>query len=244
MIGNWDYQLPMIRICTKCFCGLSFELFYKQKIGRWGISSVCKECANIFQKMYYSTDKGKEMLRRHRLTAKSKATQKRYQQSPKGKIAYNKVSNKYRTTDRGRKIRKAYEQTIEYKAKKKVWAKNLANTLHGREGIIRRGHKRKALIKENFDLTAAEWRAIKKRFKYRCAYCGEKKKLTRDCVIPLNRGGCYTKFNIVPACLSCNCSKKDKIIPFITSLLPPDTIKIIEKRKPIEKTRPPQGTLW
>jgi 5-methylcytosine-specific restriction endonuclease McrA len=43
-----------------------------------------------------------------------------------------------------------------------------------------------------------------------CAYCGNTEKLTIDHYVPLSRGGMHASSNIVPACLSCNCSKGAK----------------------------------
>lgn len=59
-------------------------------------------------------------------------------------------------------------------------------------------------------LTAEQWEGIKEKFEHKCAYCGEAVDgLTQDHFIPLIKGGEYTHNNIVPACLSCNSSKRD-----------------------------------
>lgn len=57
------------------------------------------------------------------------------------------------------------------------------------------------------DLTTTQWLAIQAAYNHRCAYCGEKKPLTQDHVVPISKGGDHTASNIVPACLSCNASK-------------------------------------
>lgn len=68
-------------------------------------------------------------------------------------------------------------------------------------------------------LTAAEWRAILKKYKNRCAYCGEKPKgesLTQDHVVPLQgKGvkGTHYAFNVVPACRKCNSAKSNRLAP-------------------------------
>jgi len=74
--------------------------------------------------------------------------------------------------------------------------------------------RRRAALKRSLPatLTLTEWEAIKAAYRNRCAYCGEKpQKLTQDHVLPLSKGGGYIKENIVPACLSCNCSKQDNV---------------------------------
>lgn len=46
----------------------------------------------------------------------------------------------------------------------------------------------------------------------RCAYCGGTDRVGTDHVVPLSRGGTNTPDNIVPCCLPCNSSKKDKLL--------------------------------
>ncbi|MCK5878429.1 MAG: HNH endonuclease [Holophagae bacterium] len=44
-----------------------------------------------------------------------------------------------------------------------------------------------------------------------CYYCGRKfspEELTMDHLVPLTRGGCTTKGNVVPCCKECNSRKK------------------------------------
>jgi len=58
------------------------------------------------------------------------------------------------------------------------------------------------------DLTAAEWKAIKHHYGYRCQYCGKKtRQLTRDHILALTQGGSHTVQNVIPACRPCNSKK-------------------------------------
>jgi len=59
-------------------------------------------------------------------------------------------------------------------------------------------------------LTPIEWKEIQVEHGHKCAYCGSSRPLEQDHVIPLSRGGPYTKSNIVPACKPCNASKRDQ----------------------------------
>lgn len=89
-----------------------------------------------------------------------------------------------------------------YKANPKVFALNRA--------------KRRALKYANTPidemLTSTEWLAILADANGHCHYCGKEAKLTLDHVIPLSKGGKHSKNNVIPACLHCNCSKKDKTL--------------------------------
>jgi 5-methylcytosine-specific restriction endonuclease McrA len=67
-------------------------------------------------------------------------------------------------------------------------------------------------------LTAAEWKMLKQQYGYRCAYCGKRKALTIDHIVPLCRGGTHEVSNILPACFLCNCSKQGYLLgPWLKS---------------------------
>lgn len=54
----------------------------------------------------------------------------------------------------------------------------------------------------------AEWQEILTHFKRKCVYCGiAQKRMHRDHVIPLSKGGTNWPQNLVPACFSCNPAK-------------------------------------
>ena len=64
-----------------------------------------------------------------------------------------------------------------------------------------------------------DWNKAKKHFGFKCAYCGMDESenalkfgrgLEQEHVIPLSKGGPFTVDNIIPACRSCNSSKRDK----------------------------------
>lgn len=59
-------------------------------------------------------------------------------------------------------------------------------------------------------LTAEQWIFIKDVFDNKCAYCGRELPLAQDHFIPLSKGGEYTVNNIIPACKSCNSSKRSE----------------------------------
>lgn len=53
-------------------------------------------------------------------------------------------------------------------------------------------------------------REVLRRDKYFCQYCGSKKQLTLDHVIPRSKGGKHTWDNVVIACKRCNSYKSDR----------------------------------
>lgn len=75
-------------------------------------------------------------------------------------------------------------------------------------------HKRRSRVRgaEHFAFTKRDWERLVARYRNCCAYCGERKPLTTEHVVPLSRGGRHSTGNIVPACFSCNSSKRDRFI--------------------------------
>src|SRR5437867_7000327 len=67
--------------------------------------------------------------------------------------------------------------------------------------------------------TPEQWELLKQIYGHRCAYCGKKRKLTMDHVIPLSKGGLHHASNIVPACKTCNSVKRDREAPSYQPLL-------------------------
>lgn len=77
-----------------------------------------------------------------------------------------------------------------------------------REYMRRGAFKRRARVAEvRNDLTFEQWQMIKAAYRFCCAYCGKRRPLTQDHIIPVSKGGEHTAENIVPACQSCNARK-------------------------------------
>jgi hypothetical protein len=82
-----------------------------------------------------------------------------------------------------------------------------------------RRRARLAAVEVN-DLTRDEWDAILAAADGRCAYCGKRRKLTMDHVIPISKGGHHTASNVIAACGPCNSSKgAGPVRPYQVSLL-------------------------
>lgn len=57
-------------------------------------------------------------------------------------------------------------------------------------------------------LTAEEWLAAVKYFKYKCAYCGKRPFQVLEHYLPIHLGGGTSRENCLPACTRCNGAKK------------------------------------
>lgn len=67
---------------------------------------------------------------------------------------------------------------------------------------------------ENVGVSERDWLRLVARYQHRCAYCNERRPLTKDHVIPVSRGGRHAIGNILPACQSCNSSKRDDLLVY------------------------------
>lgn len=88
-----------------------------------------------------------------------------------------------------------------------------ANRSASRDQYRKRNHRRRALIRggkvTDSATFAASWKRLLRRMDNSCAYCGSgTEPLTVDHVVPLSRGGHDSIGNTLPACLSCNSSKR------------------------------------
>ncbi|MDD5510884.1 MAG: HNH endonuclease signature motif containing protein [Dehalococcoidales bacterium] len=151
--------------------------------------------------------------KKYSLSEKGKASSLRYRKTKKCRAKSNKALKKWKGSEKGRLWRERYEAN----GSMRISRKRYDQTTKGKAAVARKGSKRRAQKKILATLTAKEWADIKKQYKYKCAYCGEKKPLTMDHIIPINKGGHHVKENIIPACLRCNAKKGDR--PVLLQLL-------------------------
>jgi hypothetical protein len=159
------------------------------------VHSICKACSSEVGKEYTKTAKGKES---------KKKRAKRYLENGGKEVARQWVLDNREWL---REYLRAYNRTEKGRAS----IERRTKSEKGRATSARGDHKkrlRKRLVPNT--LTAEEWAQIKKQFKYRCIYCGEKKPLTHEHIVPLSRGGSFTKENILPACKNCNSKRGNR----------------------------------
>jgi 5-methylcytosine-specific restriction endonuclease McrA len=157
------------------------------------------------------------------MSAKAKASARRYYYSEKGRAAKKAYRSTYKLTE---EQRARYRATAKIKAKEAKRKEQIKRYWQSEKGRKRKAAKdlryqrtpggkwakRKIEIKRKYQLrqatlTRAEWNEIKERHHHRCAYCSTAKPLEMDHVTPLSRGGQHTKTNVVPACRTCNARK-------------------------------------
>lgn len=110
------------------------------------------------------------------------------------------------------RVAEAYKNiTEEQKEKRKQYYHKLRATRAFKNKRIEYEKTRKDLSKSVIsDLTEEQWNETFALFGFKCAYCEGTERITRDHIIPLTKGGAYTKNNIIPCCISCNSKKQNK----------------------------------
>lgn len=233
---HWDITPDTTRVCTRCKRELLLSSFGKSKTGKYGVVSRCRECMAIGESERRKTPKAIARIAAWKLTDSAKASRRRSNHTPNAIAAtkryhqtraYKDAANARRKTPEYRAYVKMLHQKANYKAaikrffqspKGRAWTKAWRQTPAGQASAARNRYKWRTNLRATLNsLTAEEWDAIMKRYKHRCVYCGEKKPLTMDHIIPLSKGGQHTKENIVPACRSCNSAKADR--PVLLQLL-------------------------
>ena len=63
-----------------------------------------------------------------------------------------------------------------------------------------------------YTVSPKDWAHLLERYRYCCAYCGGRKPLTIDHVVPLTRGGWHGIGNLLPVCHNCNSKKGGKLL--------------------------------
>lgn len=198
--------------CSVCKRILPASSFSKGR-NKSGLRSICKECVHkayeadkdrilAKHKAYYEQNKEKflETCRQYRESHAEERKQyfAEYYQNNADVI-------KERTHN-------AYLNMTEKEAERRM---NYYHTVRRTELFKRRRAKgeqdrrEKARISGG-SLLESEWNENLMQFDNSCAYCGAKGKMTRDHIVPLSKGGGYSKNNIVPCCTSCNSKKHNR----------------------------------
>ncbi|MDP4158150.1 MAG: HNH endonuclease [Bacillota bacterium] len=216
------------KACSKCGerKPATSEYFVRKKDCKDGISGTCKSCKSKRDKEYQERNKESIKKQKQRYILKNKdkkaeADRKYYLENKKSILEYRRQHYLRNKEKRNNQSRMYY---IKNKEKIDAWQikyhednKEKISKYRRQYGIINRetynmhGHNRRARERKLVaTLTQKQWEQIKSLFGNRCAYCGKKKFLTKDHFISLTNNGEFSHNNIIPACLNCNCSKKDR----------------------------------
>lgn len=175
-------NLKLSKVCSNCKKEKSIQEFHKAKRGKFGVGSWCKECRAIYKRKHYLENEERLIQEK-----------KEYYYANRELLNYKKKIYRMNNKEKLRDIHRRYRQN---------------NKEVGRRNCNARRARIKKLIS---DFTVEEWLNALEYFDNKCAYCrcegSENESLQQEHVIPVSKGGDYTKNNIIPACKSCNSSK-------------------------------------
>jgi 5-methylcytosine-specific restriction endonuclease McrA len=222
------------KVCYSCKEKLPKECFNASKRAKDGLRGECKACRKQYRevnkesiserkKQHYEANKERISERGKRYSEAHKEQRRRYVETNKESIAkmrkLHRDANRTKIAEWQKMYRKAnkvkfseYRRQYYESNKTKISERFRSWQLNNPDKVRQLNQKRrsgKKTLPSTF--TIEEWDIVKEHFNNCCAYCGKEKPLTQDHVYPLFKGGEYTKDNIVPACKSCNSSKRDKL---------------------------------
>jgi hypothetical protein len=202
--------------CQRCGIVKTLDNFTKKKAYSDGLDPWCRACKKEYKTSW--NEKNKD----HRKEYKRKYFKEHHEEELERRRDYRKRNiEKERERDRQRKNNK---NRVEYQKQyaSKWYKRNKEETLKRVEAFMKANpdkvahyhkknkHKRREMEMATVrDFTLEQWEKCIAFFDQQCAYCGKETKLEQDHVIPVTKGGGYTKINIVPSCRPCNNSKNN-----------------------------------
>lgn len=184
-------------VCTYCRVDLPVEAFNKRPARPKGYFSRCKVCVR---------ETTRERRAKHYQANKERLLARQLAYA----IAHRDAEAARARAWREANPEKVYELNQDYywnnAERLRAYAVDYAR--NHPEQTQARNRRRKAVERAaTGNVTATEWAAIVEAYNGACVYCGATERLTQDHVVPLAAGGTHSPDNVVPACLSCNCSK-------------------------------------
>jgi 5-methylcytosine-specific restriction endonuclease McrA len=127
----------------------------------------------------------------------------------KNRDLVRKAVLKYQKSEKGRAYAKKYQEENAEKIKQWRLAWRARNADKLRANSQRRDLRYLSAEGEGW---GELWSTVVEMWKNQCVYCGKENPDTVDHIVPLFKGGSNRRENLVPACRSCNCSKRIRSI--------------------------------
>lgn len=197
-----------VKYCPKCKGIKRKSEFGKDKSRADGLYILCKECNNAYNRQRVQKNKDKIKIQRKKAKEKDperfasywrKYNKEHHDRKLKSQRAYY-LSHKDEVLKKGKEYRDTHVKERQETCRR--WWKNNPEKANA---IVERRRARKLALDLGFD--DDDWEVVKKIFDYKCAYCGEVRKLTQDHFVPLSKQGPHVIWNMVAACMPCNYKK-------------------------------------
>lgn len=167
--------------CTICNFNKELKGFSKNSKMRDGFLHQCKKC--VSKKVKKWKIENPEEVKRRRIVTYLKKRQENIQSA----IEWGRKNKEKRKTAKDK-----------WRAKNKPLTNHYSKNYSYREKGADGSHSL-----EEYQLKLQQFKGV-------CGYCKVRKAGTKDHIVPLSKGGTNYIDNIIPACVSCNSSKRDK----------------------------------
>jgi hypothetical protein len=216
--------------CTRCGIEKALADFYRRKDSEDGHRNTCKACKDRQNAKYASEHADRvrqckaQWAREHPLDVEQKSRkaetwQVYYRENHEHLLAlarsekYKPYRRSYRQREyaraRHRERMAAVQVTEAWRAYKRGWR-------HSHPELERSSQqRRRALIEANGGTcTLEQWRTLCEMAGHKCLACESDLPVTCDHIVPVALGGNGDLANLQPLCLSCNSSKRTKIMDY------------------------------
>ena len=224
--------------CSKCGEKKLLSEFGRDRSYRDSLNGRCKacECDRVRRYRAANPDKIRKALQSwkkanpDKVREANRKARQRYRKINPEKIS--KAAQYYYETNRDKiqEKNRRWRETNPDKAREGVRAWRKANRDRARktardwykrnhdkilsQAAVRDHRRRIRKLGNGGSYTTEEWKAICERQAYRCACCGEKRKLEVDHILPIAKGGRNDITNIQALCKPCNLSKGTKHLDY------------------------------
>lgn len=229
------------KICPQCQRTLpaTKQYFHAQKNGKHGFTSRCKECKKQYVEENFEREAARKhewyLRNKEEILAKAREDKDAINEQRRERRAKN--PDKYRDREReywvanadkkkqkgARYYRNNRDELLEkcaeryranpdqVKERVKKWARE--NPEKYKQMNNQKWHRYRSKIKKaEYNYSKQDWKYCKEYFNNTCCYCGDKTSLTKEHLIPVEDGGGFVKDNILPACMPCNSSKRNRTL--------------------------------
>ena len=210
----------VIKVCSKCERILVANKinFLKEKKGKYGLMSICKECNKERNKKYKKENKEKikEYNKKRRMEKGEELNKYNREYYEENKEKIKEQRKKYRKEYYKKNKEKITEQKKEYreKNKEKIAEYNRKYNEENPHMVLNRINKRRQLEEnQGKGITKEQWLEMMNFFDWKCAYSGiqlNRENRSIDHIISLNQNGKHEIWNLVPMYMPYNSSKSDK----------------------------------
>jgi 5-methylcytosine-specific restriction endonuclease McrA len=199
----------MNKSCSICKVKKEIVLFAKDSRTKSGFAARCKQCDAQASRDYAKNNKEKRKNYRKKYYEENKEIIKKQQQEYRKTCNRSEENKVYRLKNKKHLSIKAKQ--YREKNKEKIKEKSKDYYKKNKEKFFWHNAKRRSILRKAsiYTITKKEKKRI---LMSSCFACFTTENITIDHVIPLSRGGGHRIGNLIPLCMACNRSKKNKTL--------------------------------